>query len=161
VLAVHYGLRQVELLGLKWSDVDLLGGVLQVRHTISETRSGRIEEQPKSGKGCVELTRSVSEALRSHQVRQQEEIFASTVGTPTNSKNLYWRSYKPILERAGLPEIIFHEPRHTCATIRFMRRQHPKRVQELLGHASIVQAMDTYSHVIPGMGDDEDIMGDI
>jgi integrase len=73
VLAVHYGLRQVELLGLKWSDVDLLGGVLQVRHTISETRSGRIEEQPKSGKGRVELTRSVSEALRSHQVRQQEE----------------------------------------------------------------------------------------
>jgi integrase len=141
---------------------------------MSEARSGRIEEQPKSGKGRrIELTRSVSEALRSHQERQQEEIkgtecyqdsgliFASTVGTPTNSKNLYWRSYKPILERAGLPGIRFHELRHTCATIRFMRGQHPKRVQELLGHASIVQTMDTYSHVIPGMGDDEDIMGDI
>ena len=88
-------------------------------------------------------------------------ILASTVGTSTNSKNLYWRSYKPILERAGLPDISFHELRHTCATIRFMRRQHPKRIQVLAGHASIVQTMDTYSHVIPGMGDDEDIMGDI
>jgi integrase len=174
VLAVHYGLRQGELLGLKWSDVDLAGGVLQVRRTMSEARSGRIEEQPKSGKGRrIELTRTVSEALRSHQERQQEEvkgkegyhdsglIFASTVGTPTNSKNLYWRSYKPLLARGGLPNISFHELRHTCATIRFMRGQHPKRVQELLGHASIVQTMDTYSHVIPGMGDDEDIMGDI
>jgi integrase len=174
VLAVHFGLRQGELLGLKWSDVDLDGGVLQVRRTMSEARSGRIEEQPKSGKGRrIELTRTVSEALRSHQERQQEEIkgtanyqdfgliFASTVGTPTNSKNLYWRSYKPILKRVGLPDISFHELRHTCATIRFMRGQHPKKVQELLGHASIVQTMDTYSHVIPSMGDDEDIMGDI
>jgi integrase len=88
-------------------------------------------------------------------------VLASTVGTPTNSKNLYWRSYKPILERAGLPDITFQELRHTCATIRFMRGQHPKRVQELLDHASIVQTMDTYSHVIPGMGDDEGIMVDI
>jgi integrase len=173
VLAVHCGLRQGELLGLKWSDVDLDGGVLQVRRTMSEARSGRIEEQPKNGKGRrIDLTRSVSEALRRHQERQREEIkgtedyqdfgliFASTVGTPTNSKNLYWRSYKPTLERAGLPDISFHELRHTCATIRFMRGQHPKRVQELLGHASIVQTMDTYSHVIPGMGDD-DVMEEV
>jgi integrase len=87
-------------------------------------------------------------------------IFPSTGGTPTNSKNLYWRSYKPLLERAGLPDISFHELRHTCATIGFMRGQHPKRVQELLGHASIVQTTDTYSHVIPGMGDD-DVMEDV
>ena len=83
------------------------------------------------------------------------------MGTATNSKNLYWRSFKPILKRAGLPDISFHELRHTCATIRFMRGQHLKKVQELLGHASIVQTIDTYSHVIPGMGDDEDIMGDL
>jgi integrase len=91
--------------------------------------------------------------------QDQGLIFASSVGTPTNSKNLYWRSFKSILKRAGLPDIKFHELRHTCATIRFMRGQHPKKVQELLGHASIVQTIDTYSHVIPGMGDD-DVMED-
>jgi len=173
VLAIHYGLRQGELLGLKWSDVDLKEGTLQVRRTMSESRAGRIEEQPKSGKGRrIELSQTTIEALKSHCERQQEEkkgteeykdqglIFATTVGTPTNSKNLYWRSFKPILERAGLPNICFHELRHTCATIRFMRGQQPKRVQELLGHASIVQTMDTYSHVIPGMGDD-DVMEDV
>ena len=173
VLAIHYGLRQGELLGLKWSDVDLKEGTLQVRRTMSESRAGRIEEQPKSGKGRrIELSQTTIEALKSHCERQQEEkkgteeykdqglIFATTVGTPTNSKNLYWRSFKPILERAGLPNICFHELRHTCATIRFMRGQHLKRVQELLGHASIVQTMDTYSHIIPGMWDD-DVMEDV
>ena len=54
-----------------------------------------------------------------------------------------------------MPDIKFHELRHTCATIRFMRGQYPKKIQELLGHASMVQARDTYSRVIPGMGDDE------
>src|SRR5215212_2820185 len=75
VLAIHCGLRQGELLGLKWSDVDLDGRVLQVRRTMSDTCTGRVEEQPKSGKGRrIELIRSVSEALRNHQERQQEEI---------------------------------------------------------------------------------------
>lgn len=102
VLAIHCGLRQGELLGLKWQDVDLDAGTLQVRRTMSETRTGRVEESPKNGKGRrIELTRSVSDALRIHQERQQEVIegadgyqnqgliFATTVGTTTNSKNLY------------------------------------------------------------------------
>jgi integrase len=76
MLAIHYGLRQGELLGIKWVDLD--GNTLQVRRTMSEARSGRIEEQPKSGKGRrIELSESVREALRSHRERQQEEIEGS------------------------------------------------------------------------------------
>ena len=90
-----------------------------------------------------------------------EYIFRSTTGTPTNSSYLMYRSFKPTLKRAGLPQIRFHDLRHTCATIRFMKGQHPKRVQELLGHASIAMTMDIYSHVIPGMGDDNGIMDDL
>jgi integrase len=78
-------------------------------------------------------------------------VFASTVGTPTNSKNVYYRSFKPLLKRAGLPDIVFHELRHTCATIRSMKGQHLKQVQELLGHSSVAITLDIYSHVIPGM----------
>jgi integrase len=85
----------------------------------------------------------------------------STTGTLTNSSNLMYRSFKPILKGAGLPQIRFHDLRHTCATIRFMKGQHPKRVQEFLGHASIAMTMDIYSHVIPGMGDDNSIMDDL
>ena len=87
--------------------------------------------------------------------------FPSTTGTPTNSSNLMYRSFKPTLKRAGLPQIRFHDLRHTCATIRFMKGQHPKRVQELLGHASIAMTMYTYSHVIPGMGGHNGIMDDL
>jgi integrase len=94
-------------------------------------------------------------------VKDSEYVFPSTTGTPTNSSNLMYRSFKPTLERAGLPRIRFHDLRHTCATIRFMKGQHPKRVQELLGHASIAMTMDIYSHVIPGRGDDNGIMDDL
>ena len=51
VLAIHYGCRQGELLGLKWDDIDLANGTLQVRRTMSESRVGRIEERPKNGRG--------------------------------------------------------------------------------------------------------------
>ena len=165
VLAIHYGLRRGELLGLKWSD--LQENTLQVRRTMSEARVGRIEEETKNGKGRrIELSERALEALRRHRrqqvgVKDSEYIFPSTTGTPTNSSNLMYRSFKPILKRAGLPQIRFHDLRHTCATIRFMKGQHPKHVQELLGHASIAMTMDIYSHVIPGMGDDNGIMDDL
>jgi integrase len=69
VVAVQYGLRQGELLGLKWSDLDLDAGTLQVQRTQSESGVGRIEERPKNGKGRrIELSQSVCEVLRSHRV---------------------------------------------------------------------------------------------
>jgi len=68
--------------------------------------------------------------------------------------NLYYREYKPLLKRAGLEGFTFHALRHTFATALFARREHPKVVQSLLGHSSITQTMDTYSHVMEGMGGD-------
>jgi integrase len=71
-----------------------------------------------------------------------------------NARNLIIRSFKPLLERAGLPRTLrLHDLRHTCATLLLGKGVHPKIVQELLGHATISQTMDTYSHVLPGMGD--------
>ena len=70
-----------------------------------------------------------------------------------NAKNLTARNFKPILKRTGLPDIRLHDLRHTCATLLLSRGVHPKFVQELLGHATIAITLDTYSHVLPGMGD--------
>ena len=105
------------------------------------------------------------EALRTHLERQLEDIerlgdlyrdhglvFTSEVGTLINPTNLRRRSFAPLLERAGLPRIRFHDLRHTCATLLLSRNVHPKYVQELLGHATVAITLDTYSHVIPGMG---------
>jgi len=164
-VALHCGLREGEILGLKWSDVALDAGTLQVRRTLSEALAGRRFEPPKNGKGRnVKLTARAAEALRNHLTRQIEEIeslgdryrdqglvFPSQVGTPMNAKNLTARSFKPLLKRAKLPNIRFHDLRHTFATLMLQNGEHPKVVQEMLGHATIAITMDTYSHVLPNM----------
>ena len=168
MLAVHCGLREGELLSLKWDDVNLETGTLRVRRTLSETRTGYTFESPKNGKGrSIRLSQAASGALRDHLGRQLEEIdgvgdnyqdqgliFPSRKGTPMNARNLTGRSFKPILKRAGLPDIRFHDLRHTCATLMLCEGVHVKLVQELLGHATISITLDTYSHLLPGMGDE-------
>ena len=72
---------------------------------------------------------------------------------PVNPENLVQRSFKPLLKKAGLLEIRFHNLRHTCATLLLGRGVHPKFVQELLGHATIAMTLDNYSHYLPSMGD--------
>jgi integrase len=167
VLAVHTGMRQGELLALKWEDVDLNEGIIHIRRTLARS-GGRIalgEPKTKGSRRPVHLTGAAVEALRNHLERQLEEIerlgdlyrdnglvFTSQVGTLINPTNLRRRSFAPLLERAGLPQIRFHDLRHTCATLLLTRNVHPKHVQELLGHATVAITLDTYSHVIPGMG---------
>ena len=79
-------------------------------------------------------------------------VFTTEAGTPLNRHNLTQRSFKPLPRQAGLPEVRFHDLRHTCATILLSKGVHAKFVQELLGHATIAITLDTYSHVLPGMG---------
>jgi integrase len=168
VLAITTGLRRGELLGLRWDDADLERGTLRVgralvreggRHVLGETKT-------KRGRRRVNLTPRTVAALKAHRKRQLEErmmlsgfhedrglIFASRTGTPVNPEHLVKRSFKPLLRRAGLPEIRFHDLRHTCATLLLSRAVHPKIVQELLGHATIAMTLDTYSHYLPSMGD--------
>jgi integrase len=168
VLAISTGLRRGELLGLRWDDVDLERGTLRVgralvreggRHTLGETKTRR-------GRRQINLTPRTVSTLKAHRKKQLEAkmrlaglykdhglIFASQVGTPVNPENLVKRSFKPLLKKAGLPEIRFHDLRHTCATLLLGRGVHPKLVQELLGHATIAMTLDTYSHYLPSMGD--------
>jgi len=167
VLAVQTGMRQGELLALKWQDVDLDNAAVSVRRTITMSK-GRIllgELKTKKSRRTIRLTDAAVQALRDHLAHQVEEIgrlgdlykdqglvFASQVGTPINPTNLRRRSFAALLQRARLPKIRFHDLRHTCATLLLCRNVHPKYVQELLGHANIAITLGTYSHVIPGMG---------
>ena len=114
------------------------------------------------------------EALRSHRARQAEEklgagglyqdegfVFAGERGSIINPSNLRNRSFVPLLRKADLPRITFHDLRHTCASLLFQRNIYPKFVQELLGHASVAITLDTYSHMLPGMGSEAaDAMGE-
>jgi integrase len=167
VLTVQTGMRQGELLALKWEDVNLNEGVIRIRRTLVRS-GGRValgEPKTKGSRRTVYLTDAAVEALKIHLEQQLEDIerlgdlyrddglvFTSGVGTLINPTNLRRRSFARLLKRAGLPNIRFHDLRHTCATLLLSRNVHPKYVQELLGHATVAITLDTYSHMIPGMG---------
>jgi integrase len=168
-LAVSTGMRQGELLGLKWEDVDLDRGTVQIRRTLSTANGEGFEfGVPKTAKSrrSIKLPTIALTSLKRHRKSQLEErmslpgsysdnglVFPSRTGAPVYRQDLITRSFKPILKRAGLPNIRFHDLRHTCATLLLSQGVHAKYVQELLGHATISITLDTYSHVLPGMGD--------
>ena len=177
VLAIHTGMRQGELLGLKWENVDLAANAIRVRHTLLRTKGRVILGEPKTKKSrrTVRLTGAASRALEEHLERQlkvmerlgdlyrdQGLVFTTEVGTPINPSNLRKWSFAPLLQKAGLPRSRFHDLRHTCATLLLSKNIHPKYVQELLGHATVSITLDTYSHVLPGMGNQvADAMEDV
>ena len=78
-------------------------------------------------------------------------VFPNEIGRPIERGNLVRRSFQPILDRAGLPRIRFHDLRHTAATLLLSEGTHPKVVQERLGHSTIGVTLDVYSHVLPHM----------
>jgi integrase len=165
VLAIHTGLRKGELLGLRWKDVDFTNKELRVRQQLVSNSEGLSFGIPKSGKArSVRLSNTAVVSLLKHKEIQdnekrlakedwpnQELVFRSMKGTPMNGNNLSKRSFKPLLEAAGLPNIRFHDLRHTFATLLLEKSMHPKIVQEMLGHASIAITLDTYSHVLPSL----------
>jgi integrase len=160
-VAVRTGMRPGEILALRWSDVDLEAGTVQINRALSEGEFST----PKTPRSRRRISLSpATVALKAHRKRQLEEriakaglwedhglVFPSSVGTPKSQRNLN-REFKNAAKRAGLPDHFkLYDLRHTCATLLLARNVHPKYVQELLGHASIAQTLDTYSHVIPGM----------
>ena len=167
VLAVHTGLRQGELLALKWDDLDLEEGALRVRRTLTHAGGKYSMSEPKTKKSrrTVRLTSGAVAALRGHLERQMGEmdrlgslykpgglVFANETGGIINPSNLRNRSFKRVLKLAGLPvSTRFHDLRHTCATLLLSSNVNPKAVSEMLGHANIAITLDTYSHVLPDM----------
>jgi integrase len=169
IVALHTGLRQGELLGLKWTDVDLEAGKLSVRRLLKVT-DNRLACGPTkntASRRSVPLNRSAVVALKAHKLGQNEErlrlsvlwedqhlIFPNHVGRPINPSNFYHRQLKVLLKKAALQGqgFTFHSLRHTFATELFRRGKHPKVIQSLLGHSSITQTMDTYSHLMEDIG---------
>ncbi len=80
--------------------------------------------------------------------REHGLVFPSTVGTPLEPRNVT-RHYKQLLKRAGLPDVRFHDLRHSCATLLVAQGVHPRVVMEILGHSQISLTMNTYAHVLP------------
>lgn len=177
VLALTTGMRRGELLGLKWQDINFQEGVLQVRRILNrvptkmvkEVGQNYIEAEPKTERSrrSIILTAMALDVLREHHIRQREDrkkagadwqehdyVFCTPLGKHLDPGNDALVGLKKILVKAGLPDIRFHDLRHSAATLLLSMGIHPKVVQELLGHSLISMTMDTYSHVLPTMQKD-------
>jgi integrase len=171
VLAVTTGMRRSELFGLKWQDIDFSKGLLQVRRALIRmpTGGGYKESELKTEKSrrSIVLTVKALEALKEHHRQQLEArakvgnawqdhdyVFCTPVGTHLTPGHNGLVQLKKLLEKANLPNIRFHDLRHSTATLLLSEGVHPKVVQEILGHSEISMTMDTYSHVLPTMQKD-------
>jgi integrase len=159
LLTLVSGLRQAEVLGLRWQDVDLEAGSLRVAVTLRRVDGEYVTDEPKtrSSRRTVALPPFAIDALREHRRAQLVErlasgmetadgfVFVAPTGRPINGG---WLSHRwaAISKAAGLP-IRFHDLRHGQATLLVALGVHPRVVSERLGHASSRVSMDVYSHV--------------
>jgi len=165
LVAIMTGLRRGELLGLKWDDIDLERGTLAVRRNLVEIGSTLYWQEPKTAKGrrVVDLPQVCIVALKAHRTKQLERrlqlgpawqdtglVFTTRRGNPITPRNMV-RRFKRLIELAGVPEIRFHDLRHTSASLMLASGIHPKIVSERLGHSTISITLDVYSHVLPTM----------
>ncbi len=167
--AILTGMRQGELLALRWQDVDWTYGRASVRQTLVRVKGQTLFREPKSPRSrrTITLPAVVLEALRTVNADQGDIrsllgteyadhslVFCQPNGKPLHAHNLVQRDFRRVAKRAGLPRIRFHDLRHTHATLLLREGVHPKVVQERLGHSQISTTLDTYSHVLPGMQED-------
>src|SRR5215203_2070891 len=167
VVAIHTGLRRGELLGLKWTDVDLAAGTLTVRR--SQDVDGTFKApKNQAAKRTLKLTPRALGSLTAHKVGQNAErlqagsrwkdhdlVFPNTVGKPMNAGNLYRREFQPLLKRAGLADEGFtiHSLRHTFATTLAEKGVHPSTAMKMIGHSDIRMTLAIYTHATDGMQD--------
>ena len=185
-LAFVTGMRQGELLGLKWSDIDETSQSLMVQrqvqwvdhHTDKETPRFFFKS-PKSKAGIRRIPVGQEAIKRLKQQRGQvvmqkmvnadkwqenDLVFPNLMGNPIDPNNLI-KDLRKLLSETGLPAIRFHDIRHTCATLLLLKNVHPKVVCERLGHSDIRITLERYSHAIPSLQNEaaqmiEGLLGD-
>jgi integrase len=172
IIALATGIREGELLGLYWNDIDLEQGILSIQRSIrrvqtsgaADKKTALIFQEPKteSGKRFIPLPDAALTGLKEHKKQQVIEklaageiyenecnlVFCTELGKPIDPRN-FRKLFKRILNKANIPDIQFHALRHTFATRLLELNENPKVVQEILGHADISTTMNVYSHVLP------------
>lgn len=167
LLAITTGMRLGELLGLRWQDVDLDQREVVVQMSAHRVPGGLVLAETKTqfSRRKIALSHSAVRALREHRRGQHTErlvlgshwdtsldlVFPNTVGRIQHPRDLVQGAFKNHLLRLGLPEIRFHDLRHTAATLLLARGVHVKVVSELLGHSDIAITLRVYGHVLPHM----------
>ncbi|MFJ1932672.1 tyrosine recombinase XerC [Kitasatospora sp. NPDC088160] len=160
VLAIALGMRRGEIVGLRWSWLDLESRVVWVGRQLQRVGGELYEDTTKNSKRRpVPLPRICVAALRWHRMRQDEArraagdkweetgyVFTTRTGRPIEPTNLY-RSFVRVSKAADVPVIRLHDARHGCATLLVACGVAPRVVMEILGHSQIGLTMNVYTHV--------------
>ena len=156
VTALGTGLRQGELLGLRWQDIDLEAGTLTVRHSLQRFTRELAEPKTERSRRTLHLPPRVTAVLAAHKERQEIVplpglVFATAAGDPLHSVNVT-RSLQRTLKRLGLPQQRFHDLRHTFATLAIEAGEHIAVVSRA-GPRECVDHSRHHMHVTPAMRD--------
>lgn len=163
-LAVTSGMRQGELLGLRWGDMNWSQNTLRIQRQLQRIKGngGLIFTNTKTKKSerTINLGNSIVDMLEEHHRdqkgtidgsgSQESLIFPNSRGNPLEPRRLY-KEFKEILSQTDLPDIRFHELRHTAASIMLSSGMPLIQVASQLGHAKTSTTSDIYGHLIPGL----------
>ena len=166
VLAVATGMRLGELLGLKWTDINMEAGKHFVSRALQrQNEAGIVLVDPTTARSrrAIQPSKLALEGFKRHRTRQIEQrlfnrpewhdsglIFTNQLGEAPDPG---WqrRVFQKALADAGLPTVRFHDLRHTAATLLLAKGIHVKVVSEMLGHTTVTLTLDTYAHSLPSM----------
>ncbi|MBU6447088.1 MAG: site-specific integrase, partial [Verrucomicrobia bacterium] len=169
-LAISTGMREAELLGLRWQDIDFAQGIIRVRQEVYRVERHFVCKAPKSAtsKRDLPLVPEVAIDLQKWRIEQSEEkrlagdawkelfddlVFLSPLGTPIAYDNIL-RQFRQVIRSAGLNmSLRVHDMRHTFATLLLEQGVHVLIVSRLLGHSSVNITLRVYGHVTLRMSD--------
>lgn len=168
-VAVTTGMRQGELFGLKWADIQWSSGVIHLQRQVQRVTGQSwsfVEPKTKSGWRTITLGERTLQVIREHKVLQQQAkitagerwhendlVFPSSVGTPRDPSNLRIE-FNKVLTKAGLQKIRFHDLRHTAASLLLNHRVPVIVVSRMLGHSKPSVTLDIYGHLYNEMQDE-------
>ncbi len=146
--AVLTGMRQGELFGLKWEDIDFERHQIHVRRALWHGQL--VTPKSRRSRRAIDMPPTLEAALRRLSAQKRSEfVFCSEAGTPINADNFRHREFPRALKRAELRHVRFHDLRHTYTSLLVAQGAHPKYIQAQLGHASIQTTLDRYGHLMP------------
>lgn len=160
-VATATGLRQGELLALRWEDIDLETATLTVRNTLSQVDGAFTLTPPKTDKSRRKLALDPTTVDAVQRQRAQQElareaagdswvewglVFSTTKGTPQDGSNVTHRTQR-LFDEAGLPKKTFHNLRHSAASLLYANGADIKMIQDVLGHSQISLTANTYTHL--------------
>ncbi|PGB20457.1 site-specific integrase [Bacillus toyonensis] len=163
VMSILTGMRQGEIMGLRWKDIDFDRGIIYIRQTLTQTAEIKPGAKNASSVRSIHIPAKLIEVLNEHYKKIKDErifhgrgyndndlVICTQDGRPMIPRNLRKEFYH-LTEKLGLPKIRFHDLRHTHATLLIQQNVNVKLIAERLGHSDIETTLNTYSHVLPDM----------